>query len=145
MSYKYNWSDQNIPDWVEWIAKDDDETIYGHSLKPPMLEDGWWIKEKEQPQDYQCQELFIKLLKNCTWQDSLEQRPDEFRKPKPDLNTGNLLYECYLALGWSGGTRAQVLQVLRSAKELVTEIETREKNNYLKAYQELKQLIKGNK
>ena len=63
----------------------------------------------------------------------------------PNPNTGNLLYECYLALGWSGGTRAQVLQVLRSAKELVTEIETREKNNYLKAYQELKQLIKGNK
>lgn len=48
-----------------------------------------------------------------------ERRPDEFRKPKSDPNTESLLHECCLALGWSGGTRAQVLQVLRTTRQLV--------------------------
>jgi hypothetical protein len=61
----------------------------------------------------ECQEI------KFDWQDSLGQRPDEFRKTKPDPNTESLLHECCLALGWSGGTRAQVLQVLRTTRQLV--------------------------
>jgi len=40
-------------------------------------------------------------------------------KDKPDPNTESLLHECCAALGWSGGTREQVLQVLRTTRHLV--------------------------
>ena len=40
-------------------------------------------------------------------------------KDKPDPNTESLLHECCAALGWSGGTREQVLQVLRTTRQFV--------------------------
>jgi len=88
----------------------------------------------------------LAIIRECQeskfdWQDSLGQLPDEFRKTKPDPNTESLLHECCLALGWSGGTRAQILQVLRSTKKFLVETAKNENSGYVKAYQELKQLI----
>ena len=134
--HKYGWSNPSIPDWVEWIATDESGDINGYVEKP--------IQENDSNQwatGYHYCPLFINRNNSLYWTDSLEQRPDEFRKPKPDPNTESLLHECCLALGWSGGTRAQVLQVLRSAKKFLVETAKNENSGYVKAYQELKQLI----
>jgi hypothetical protein len=86
----------------------------------------WEIYEKfdkETTEPITCPDC-LAIIRECQeikfdWQDFLGQRPDEFRKTKPDPNTESLLHECCLALGWSGGTRAQVLQVLRTTRQLV--------------------------
>jgi len=106
---------------------------------------GGYDEQKDTTEPITCPDC-LAIIRECQeikfdWQDSLGQLPDEFRKPKPDPNTESLLHECCLALGWSGGTRAQVLQVLRSAKKFLVETAKNENSGYVKAYQELKQLI----
>ena len=55
---------QTIPDWVKWLAQDEDGTWWGYSVEPLQQHNGWYENEVGR---------YIKLDKatpNPDWRDS---------------------------------------------------------------------------
>ena len=56
---------KNLPDWINWIAQDEDGSWWGYSVEPLQQHSGWYENEVGR-----CLKL-IKTDANPDWQSSL--------------------------------------------------------------------------
>ena len=56
-----------IPDWVNWLAQDEDGSWWGYSVEPLQHHKGWYENEVGQHQ------LLAKTASNPHWRSSLRQ------------------------------------------------------------------------
>jgi hypothetical protein len=66
----YDWS--RVPEWVQWIARDGNHIVYGHSKKPDKLSFCWAVRSDGYDPGIP---LGIKAKRSVKWQNSLEARP----------------------------------------------------------------------
>jgi hypothetical protein len=65
---------EKLPDWVEWVARDADFEVLGHSLEPNISRDStWWLAHgsRRRIDDFPG----IVQIGTCDWKDSKQRRP----------------------------------------------------------------------
>jgi hypothetical protein len=62
-----------LPDWVEWVARDADFEVLGHSFEPNISRDSTWLGhgERRRIDDFPG----IVQIGTCDWKDSKQRRP----------------------------------------------------------------------
>ncbi len=64
---------EKLPDWVEWVARDEDGEVLGHSLEPNISRDSTWLAhgERRRIDDFPG----IVQVGTVDWKDSKQRRP----------------------------------------------------------------------
>jgi hypothetical protein len=64
---------ERLPDWVEWVARDADFEVLGHSLEPNISRDSTWLDhcQRRRIDDFPG----IVQIGTCDWKDSKQRRP----------------------------------------------------------------------
>ncbi len=62
-----------LPDWAEWVARDGDGEVLGHSLEPNISRDSTWLAhgERRRIDDFPG----IVQIGTCDWKKSKQRRP----------------------------------------------------------------------
>jgi hypothetical protein len=64
---------EKLPDWVEWVARDEDGQVWGHTFEPKELGKGWL---SSQPPLRRIDDFpGIVQIGTCDWRDSKQRRP----------------------------------------------------------------------
>jgi len=64
---------EKLPDWVEWVARDEDGEVLGHSLEPNISRDSTWLAhgERRRIDDFPG----IVQIGTVDWTESKQRRP----------------------------------------------------------------------
>jgi hypothetical protein len=65
-----------LPDWAEWVARDDDGEVLGHWLEPNISRDSTWCARGERRRIDDFPGIVIKRG-TCDWKDSKQRRPQK--------------------------------------------------------------------
>jgi hypothetical protein len=64
---------EKLPDWVQWVARDADFEVLGHSLEPNISRDSTWLGHGERRRIDDFPDLV--QIGTVDWKDSLQRRP----------------------------------------------------------------------
>jgi hypothetical protein len=64
-----------LPEWAEWVARDADYEVLGHSFEPNISRDSTWLAhgERRRIDDFPG----IVQIGTCDWTESKQRRPQE--------------------------------------------------------------------
>jgi hypothetical protein len=65
---------EKLPDWVEWVARDADFEVLGHSLEPNISRYSTWLAHGERRRIDDFPGIVVKIG-TCDWKDSKQRRP----------------------------------------------------------------------
>lgn len=63
-----------LPEWVEWVARDADFEVLGHSLEPNISRDSTWRGHGERRRIDDFPGIVVQIG-TCNWRDSKQRRP----------------------------------------------------------------------
>jgi hypothetical protein len=65
---------EKLPDWVEWVARDEDGEVLGHSLEPNISRDSTWLAHGERRRIDDFPGIVVQIG-TVDWKDSKQRRP----------------------------------------------------------------------
>lgn len=85
----YNWNHPDIPEWVNYIATDNDGSTYGFRYMPKAVALAWYQEENDYPNPNLAlirlpSEVILGDTFPIDWRDSLEAYP--MTQPQPQLD-----------------------------------------------------------
>jgi len=76
-----------LPDWVRYVAMDEDGQWYAYDCKPICVEEQWALDKTKS--DYNAYRTGIIPFTAPDWRASLRQRPEKDQSPRPESAQNN--------------------------------------------------------